>query len=56
MNGKQALDKIKSRITDVMIGQSSNYKLIFLDYSMQDMEGPEVALNIRNMIDEAGLS
>ena len=31
------------------------YKLIFLDYCMQDMDGPEVALEIRRMLSEANI-
>ena len=39
------------------MGESTEmYKLIFLDYSMQGMDGPEVAQKIRQMLDEANIA
>jgi len=35
---------------------SQMYKLIFLDFSMQGMDGPEVAQKIRFMLDEESIA
>lgn len=43
MSGKGAIDKVKKRIDLYLQGEADNYRLIFLDYSMPDKNGIEVA-------------
>lgn len=56
-NGNQALEKIAQRLASIRTNRSLQmYKLIFLDYSMQGMDGPEVATRIRQMLDQANVA
>ena len=44
MSGKRALKMFKQRIAAVLLGCAPElYQIILLDYSMPDMDGPEVA-------------
>ena len=49
-SGSQALEKIKSRHSLVQQGKAKMYKLILMDYSLPDMEGPDVAKQARSFI------
>ena len=49
LNGKEAIKMIQSRIEKVYFGQASMYGVILLDYSMPEMDGPQVALEIRRI-------
>ena len=49
MNGKEALSKLTQRIELVYRGEASMYDIILLDYSMPEMDGPQVAIEIRNI-------
>ena len=51
LNGDQALQKIRERLTQVQNGTDAMYKLILLDYSLgSGMDGPEVSREIREMM------
>ena len=39
-NGLQAIQMIKKRIDKVKQGKAQMYKIILLDYSMAEMDGP----------------
>ena len=51
LNGKEAIKMVQSRIEKVYFGQASMYGVILLDYSMPEMDGPQVALEIRRIFD-----
>ena len=55
LNGQDAIQKVKTRITDVEQNKTEMYKIIFLDYSMPDINGPEVAQEIRLLIEKASI-
>ena len=46
-SGTEAVKLVRERIEKVYQGQGEMYKLILLDYSMPDMDGPQVATHIR---------
>ena len=46
--GIEALDLIKRRFDLAVQGKAGMYKLILLDYSMPDMDGPQAARAIRS--------
>ena len=49
--GSMALSCIEQRIDEINQGRTKiMYKVIFLDYSMPDMDGPKVATEIRKMV------
>ena len=45
-NGVMALTKIQERIELVREEQAEMYKIILLDYSMPDLDGPQTARRI----------
>ena len=45
-SGRLALNMIQERIENVALGQGKMFKLILLDYSMPEMDGPQVATAI----------
>ena len=47
LNGNRALQTIKERLDLVKKGQAEMYKVILLDYSMPDIDGPQVAQRIK---------
>ena len=47
--GIEALDLIKRRLDLAVQGKARMYKLIFLDYSMPEMDGPMVSRAIRSL-------
>jgi len=49
LSGNVALSLVGKRFEDVNREKASMYKLILLDYSMPEMEGPQVAMAIRNL-------
>ena len=58
LSGQRAIDMVKRRIELVQEDKATRYqvfKLILLDYSMPEMNGPEVAVEIRRIVGEAGL-
>ena len=44
---------IQSRIELVYRGQANMYSVIFVDYSMPEMDGPQVAIEIRKIFKES---
>ena len=52
MSGKQALELFEGRLTE----ERCSYKLILLDYSMPEMDGPEVARLMRQVCDNLSCS
>ena len=48
-SGSQALNFIQERIEDVFQGKGKMFRLILLDYSMPEMDGPTVATEIVKM-------
>ena len=56
LNGNEAIKLVQSRIEKVQCGQiASNYKVILLDYSMPEMDGPQVATEIRRIYNESNM-
>ena len=51
MGGKKALKMVEERIARVLLGNSIKmYQIILLDYSMPEMNGPQVAELIIRMM------
>lgn len=55
-SGKQALNLIQNRLELVYAGKASMYKVIMLDFSMPEMDGPQVAIEIRRMLNKSILT
>ena len=55
LNGNQALALIQSRMALAYQGKTSMYKIILLDYSMPEMDGPQVATEIRRIFQNSVL-
>ena len=49
LHGSFAIDMIEARIALCEEGTADMYKIIILDYSMPDMDGPQVAMKITEM-------
>ena len=50
LGGSQAITLFKKRIEQCKSDPATSmYKLVLLDYSMPDMDGPEVAKEIQNL-------
>ena len=45
-SGIEAIGIIENRIADTLFGQGKMFKIILLDYSMPEMDGPAVARKI----------
>ena len=56
MSGAQALSLLKKRVEKVIAGEAEMYKLFLLDYSMPEMDGPQVAIEIRKLLQEHKIS
>ena len=54
-SGKKALEMVQSRCEMVRKEGAQMYKVIFLDYSMDEMDGPDVAIKISRIVEEAKL-
>ena len=50
MNSKDGLTMVKTRLREVLEGRAVMYKIIVLDYNIDEMQGPQVASAIRNML------
>ena len=50
MNSKDGLTMVKTRLREVLEGRAVMYKIIMLDYSVDEMQGPEIASAIRNLL------
>ena len=49
LSGKYAINLIKERIKAVEASNANMYKILLLDYSMPEMDGPMVATRIRDL-------
>lgn len=47
--GYKAVEYVRQRVESEKNGTGSMYRLLLLDYSMPDMNGPEVAIEIRKL-------
>ena len=52
MSGQEALTLIEARIQQFQLQSQEMYKIIILDYSMPQMDGPQVALHIRQRLEQ----
>ena len=43
----EALNLVRTRLTEVLLGRATMYKVILLDYSIDEMDGPQIAQSIR---------
>ena len=43
----EALNLIRTRLAEVIQGRATMYKMIMLDYSIDEMDGPQIAIAIR---------
>ena len=43
----EALSLIRTRLAEVIQGRATMYKMILLDYSIDEMNGPQIAIAIR---------
>ena len=48
-SGIKAIKIIENRIADTLFGREKMFKIILLDYSMPEMDGPTVAREIVKM-------
>ena len=55
MGGQPALNLIKERVNLTLAGTHAMYKLILLDYSMPEIDGPQVAKETRSLLQEQGI-
>ena len=55
INGPLALEIVKKRAKIVQQGTAQMFKLILLDYSLAEMDGPEIARKIRRLLDKKGI-
>ena len=53
--GEEGVQQVQDRVKLVQRGEAQMYKIIFLDYSMPDLDGPCVAVKIRKILSKAGL-
>ena len=49
LNGKIALELIKHRFELALANQGRMYRLILLDFSMPEMDGPQLSSEIQNL-------
>ena len=49
LHGSFAIDMIEAKIALYEEGTADMYKIIILDYSMPDMDGPQVAMKITEL-------
>lgn len=55
ISGQDALNIIESRTMSYLTENTPMFVLIFLDFSMPDMDGPEVFSKIRQSLKDTGL-
>ena len=42
-SSSQALNLFRTRLNEVLLGRAAMYKIILLDYSIDEMDGPQIA-------------
>ena len=42
-SSSQALNLVGRRLNEVLLGRAAMYKIILLDYSIDEMDGPQIA-------------
>ena len=42
-SSSQALNLVRTRLKEVILGRAAMYKIILLDYSIDEMDGPQIA-------------
>ncbi len=55
LTGPQAIKLVESRLELLKSGEAPMYQIVFLDYSMPEMDGPQVALGMQKIIAQSGL-
>ena len=50
--GVEAIEIVKQRYALAVVNEAKMYQIIFLDYSMPDIDGPQVARAIRTFFNE----
>ena len=55
LSGEKAIEMIKHRISQAKFSGTPMYKLIFCDYSMPEMDGVQVAIELKKLMAEEGL-
>ena len=53
MKGTEALRLIQERLELIYRGETTMYKVILLDYSMPEMDGPQLAVEIQKLLDSS---
>ena len=43
LSSSRALNLVKKRLAEVLLGRANMYKVILLDYSIDEMDGPQIA-------------
>ena len=55
-DGFEAVDAVRNRVKATLEGNAPMYKVVLLDYSMPDKDGPQVAKEILQMLSELNIS
>ena len=50
MDGKKTLQMIEQRVSKLKENKTPMYKIVLLDYSMPDMDGPQVCQELRSIL------
>ena len=50
-----AIAKIENRVKEMIEDETPMYKIMILDYSMPEMDGPQVAIKVREILSNAGI-
>ena len=53
VNGRDAISLVENRIIDNLTLGTPMFRLVMLDFCMPEMDGPEVFINIKKVIEQA---